>query len=193
MQHNFDVAIATKYGIAEAVLLNHFQFWIEKNKANGTNYFDGNYWTYNSVKAFQELFPYLSIKQVRTALKRLIDEGILQTGNYNAKTYDRTLWYSITEKGEALLNGKEVKEEKTEEKPVSREPEKKVEIFIKYQDEFNELWEQYPRKQGKTNAHKAYIKARNSGATKNNFHNFTQRDHESSYFDDLEMKLLQKG
>lgn len=32
-----------------------------------------------------------------------------------------------------------------------------------YESEFNEVWREYPRKQGKTNAYKAYIKARKNG------------------------------
>lgn len=105
MQHSFDVDIAKKYGILEAVLLNNMQFWIEKNKANKVNYFDGLYWTYNSIKAFSELFPYVSQKQIGLALKHLIDEGILKTGNYNKSSYDRTLWYAITEKGKCIFPG----------------------------------------------------------------------------------------
>ena len=55
MEHSFDVMLAQKYGVNAAVLLKHFEFWIAKNKANGKNYFDGKYWTYNSRKAFAEL------------------------------------------------------------------------------------------------------------------------------------------
>lgn len=103
MEHHFNVELAKEYGILEAVLLNNLQFWIEKNRANGTNFHDGNYWTYNSAKAFSELFPYASQKQIRKALQNLIGEGIIQTGNYNKNPYDRTLWYSFTEKGNRIF------------------------------------------------------------------------------------------
>ena len=103
MEHHFNVELAKEYGILEAVLLNNLQFWIEKNRANGTNFYDGNYWTYNSAKAFSELFPYASQKQIRKALQNLIGEGIIQTGNYNKNPYDRTLWYSFTEKGNRIF------------------------------------------------------------------------------------------
>lgn len=99
MQHYFDIELAERFGILEAILLNNFQFWFAKNKANGQGYRDGRYWTYNSVKAFNELFPYASEKKIRTALKHLIDEGILMTGNYNKSAYDRTLWYAFTDYG----------------------------------------------------------------------------------------------
>lgn len=103
MTHSFDKDIATKYGILEAILLNHLLFWIEKNKANETNYFDGYYWTFNSVKAFKELFPYASERQIQNALKKLKEEHIIQTGNYNENAYDRTLWYAFTNKGYSIM------------------------------------------------------------------------------------------
>lgn len=103
MYHSFDSELATEYGILEAILLNHIQFWIEKNKANGKNFFDGYYWTYNSTRAYHELFPYVSQRQIQTALKHLREEGILQTGNYNSDAYDRTMWYAFTLEGESIM------------------------------------------------------------------------------------------
>ncbi len=103
MQHSFDIDIATEYGLLEAILLNNLWFWIEKNRANNTNYYDGYYWTYNSTRAFAELFPYASSRKISNALKKLIDEEILITGNYNKVAYDRTLWYAFTKKGECIM------------------------------------------------------------------------------------------
>lgn len=102
MFHFFDVDLAKKYGVNCAILIANFDYWISKNKANNTNFYDGRYWTFNSKKAFSELFPYLSEKQIRTTLDKLIDEGLIITGNYNVSAYDRTLWYAFTEKGESI-------------------------------------------------------------------------------------------
>ena len=95
MQHHFDVSHAEKYGIAEAVIINHMQFWIKQNEANDHNYFDGHYWTFNSMAALAEMFPYLTEKKLRSAINHLKDEGILLTANYNRSPYDRTLWYTL--------------------------------------------------------------------------------------------------
>lgn len=103
MHHSFDVNIATKYGVNCAIILNNLQFWIAKNKANGKNFHDGRYWTFNSAEAFAELFPYMTARQISYALQKLRDEGILETGNYNANAYDRTLWYALTDFGECIL------------------------------------------------------------------------------------------
>ena len=103
MQHSFDIDIAKEYGILEAILLNNMWFWVERNKANETNFYDGHYWTFNSTKAYTELFPYVTQRQIQNALKHLRDEDILQVGNYNKLTYDRTLWYAFTEKGKCIM------------------------------------------------------------------------------------------
>lgn len=110
MYHSFDTKIAEKYGIAAAVLLNHFYFWIEKNKANNAHYHDGYYWTYSSREALSNLFSYLTSRQIGYAVQKLIDDGIVITGNYNKSNYDRTLWYAITKKGYSILQNCEIKE-----------------------------------------------------------------------------------
>jgi hypothetical protein len=108
MEHSFNIHIAERYGIPSAVLLKNIYFWIEKNKANETNYYDGYYWTYNSKKAFADLFPYLTPRQIDYALQKLIDDELLITGNYNKVAYDRTLWYAITKKGYSILQNCEM-------------------------------------------------------------------------------------
>lgn len=103
MIHNFDINIAEKYGINAAIILQNMYYWIEKNRANEKHFHDGYYWTYNSLKAFEELFPYMSTKQIRGALEKLEEEGIIVCGNYNNSTYDRTKWYAITDAGYELF------------------------------------------------------------------------------------------
>lgn len=102
MYHMFNVEDAEKYGIACALMLNYLQHWILHNKANGTNYFDGRYWTFNSSAALHEQFPELSERQIRTALNKLVDAGLIMTGNYNRQRRDRTLWYAFTDRGAAI-------------------------------------------------------------------------------------------
>ncbi len=103
-QHSFDISIAKEYGIESAIILQNLSFWVEKNKANNVHFHDGAYWTYNSIKAFNELFPYMSESTIRRTLKNLEGKGIIKTGNYNRVGYDRTTWYAITEKGFCILN-----------------------------------------------------------------------------------------
>lgn len=103
MQHHFDVELATRYGMLEAIILNNLEFWTARNEANGQHHHDGYYWTYNSTKALAKLFPYVSQRQIQLALKHLRELGIIQTGNYNKQPYDRTLWYAFTDLGLSIM------------------------------------------------------------------------------------------
>lgn len=95
MEHSFNIDVASKYGIEEAIIIKNIQFWIDKNKANEKHFYQGRYWTYNSVKAFMELFPYMSESKIRRVLENLVSKGVLIKGNFNQSGYDRTLWYSF--------------------------------------------------------------------------------------------------
>jgi hypothetical protein len=93
--HAFNTTIAEQHGIIEAILLENICNWINHNKANGKHFHEGKTWTYNSVPAYCELFPYMGERQIRDALKRLHDKGIIEKGNYNNSAYDRTTWYTV--------------------------------------------------------------------------------------------------
>jgi hypothetical protein len=97
MTHIFDIEHAKVYGIEEAIIIANLQFWITKNRANGKHEHDGRTWTYNTIKAMSELFPYMSANTIRRALEKLVEKGVLLTGNYNSSTYDRTLWYAFSD------------------------------------------------------------------------------------------------
>ena len=77
--------------------MENIAHWVLKNKANDKNFYDGHYWTYNSRTAMTALFPYLSEKQVRYALDALRKADMVITGNYNKSSYDRTLWYTVSD------------------------------------------------------------------------------------------------
>ena len=141
MQHSFDIDIAKEYGILEAILLNNLHFWIEKNRANDTNFYDGAYWTYNSARAFGVLFPYVTPRQINYALKHLQEEGVIKTGNYNQSAYDRTLWYAFTEKGISIIqnckmestdfaNGKVENVQPIPDINTNKKPNKKPNVFV---------------------------------------------------------------
>ena len=103
MNYTFNSEVAKTIGVDGAVMLQNIYYWIAKNKANNKHFYDDNYWTYNSVKAFECLFPFWSNKQITRILKKLVDDGYLITGNYNKQNYDRTKWYAITQKGYSIF------------------------------------------------------------------------------------------
>lgn len=95
--HSFYIEDAEKHGVEKAVILYNLRFWLEKNKANEKNLHDGYYWTYNSAKAFATLFPYYNSSKIHRLLTQMESEGLVLSGNYNKKGYDRTKWYSMPE------------------------------------------------------------------------------------------------
>lgn len=163
-----------KYGVTEAILIYHLEYWIKKNEANNKNFFDGRYWTYNSIKAWSELFPYLSEKKIRNALKHLENEGLILTGNYNTSAYDRTRWYAFSDMATSiLLKGQMEIEKKSNQNSEKGEPIPDIIPYTVPNDNplispqrgepsaaFNRFWQAYPRKVGKQAALKAFKKVK---------------------------------
>lgn len=101
-EHTFNVKVAQEHGIVAAILYRNFQFWIAKNKADGRHFYDGRTWTYNTRKGLCDLFSYLGEGQIRGAIRKLIEAGILVKGNYNKAGFDRTLWYAFQDERTAF-------------------------------------------------------------------------------------------
>ena len=99
----FQSKVACEVGVNGAIMLQNIYFWVKRNEANDKNFYDGRYWTYNSKKAFTVLFPFWTERQIKTILDKLREDEYLEVGNYNATPYDRTLWYTLTDKGWALF------------------------------------------------------------------------------------------
>ena len=112
VKHHFSVSVAVEVGVNAAVVLENIAFWVRANRKAGRHKHDGKHWTYGSTRHFAELFDYLSEKQVRGALDKLITCGYVETGNFNRSAYDRTRWFTLTEKGERAT------QERQSEKPT---------------------------------------------------------------------------
>lgn len=97
MEHSFDIHLASEIGLEESIMMKHIVFWISKNKHNKKHNHDGRTWTYNSVSAFDGLFPYFTKSQIRRILKSLVSKELIIEGNYNSAKYDRTKWFAIVD------------------------------------------------------------------------------------------------
>lgn len=104
MEHSFNIEYAQKYGLEEAILIGNMRHWITKNKANRKHIYDGRTWTYNSHKAFVEIYPYWNEHKIRRILDSLVEQGVLVKGNYNKMSYDRTTWYAFNDESLFLQN-----------------------------------------------------------------------------------------
>jgi hypothetical protein len=94
---SFDAGDAVKYGMLEAILIRHFTYWINKNRMDGRNYYDGRTWSYTKVQAIADYLRFATYSQVRRAIDNLCEQGVLVKGSYNENTYDRTSWYAFAE------------------------------------------------------------------------------------------------
>lgn len=89
-------SLAKNIGLNEAIVLQQIHYWITHNMKNNKNFYDGKYWTYNSITKWQQNeFIFMSIRTVERVFKNLEQKGILIVGNYNKEKRDRTSWYSI--------------------------------------------------------------------------------------------------
>lgn len=121
-KHILDIGVAQLVGANAALILENIAYWCEHNAANNANLHNGRYWTYNSTKAFGELFPYMTINVIRASLKKLKDNGLILTGNYNKSAYDRTMWYTLTEKAETMLDVNVHSDEPNQEEATDEAP-----------------------------------------------------------------------
>lgn len=98
MNYSFNVEAAMAVGVNGAIILQNLAFWIKKNEANETHYYDGFYWTYNSRRAFRTLFPFWTESVIKHALKKLQDEGYILVRQFGKDKMNHTNWYTLTAK-----------------------------------------------------------------------------------------------
>ena len=104
MNMHFNVGVAKTVGVDGAIMLNNLQYWVVKNMAEKRHYHDGRYWTYNTLEAFTDLFPFWSKRQIERILNNLKNDDYIMTGNFNKVAYDRTRWYTLTDKCWLLMS-----------------------------------------------------------------------------------------
>lgn len=160
----------------EAVILQQIHYWIEKRQ----NYREGRYWVYNSMENWMQQFPWIKSRTTLTRyFNNLEKKGLLITGNYNKAGFDKTKWYTIdystlsdfeqrlyrtcTTSDQNLVNGMnrtcttntidytEITSESTTNKQANA-----VSANADLSESFNELWNLYPKKQGKKDAFRHY-------------------------------------
>ncbi len=100
--HSFSVDLASQYGIEEAIVIHHFQYWTRHNRELKRNQHDGRTWTYQTREEISAHFPYWSPDKVRRYLDSLVSKEILIKGNFNKTPFDRTVWYAFKDEEEFL-------------------------------------------------------------------------------------------
>ena len=99
MEHYFNIEIAKRYGIEQAIILHTLYYWLRKSALTGKAIEEGKVWTFSSAKTFAGWFPYIKQDKFYRILNGLINKGLVEKGNFNRNQFDRTAWYAITENG----------------------------------------------------------------------------------------------
>ena len=164
-------SLAVKIGLNEAIILQQFHYWLERS----TNIRDNYRWIYNSYSKWNEQFPFWSNATIRRTINSLEKQGVLISANYNQAGFDKTKWYRIDY--EWLSNASAQNEQtscskctsavaQNEQTNTNRLPETTTENNKTYssstdepsvlEQQFDEIWNEYPNKTGKKTAFNHY-------------------------------------
>lgn len=103
-KYRFNEIVANDAGFEEAVMFCNIFYWININKNKEDHFHEGRYWMYCTVREFKERYPFWSEAQIKRILRNLKKKDYIDTGEFNKWNPDRTKWYTITEKGLAIMN-----------------------------------------------------------------------------------------
>lgn len=98
MINHFNSNVAVAHGINAAIFIQALSQWTFNNLANKRHLYDGHCWSYNTLEAYESIFPWWNRRQVETLINNLVKEGLILKANYNKHKYDRTCWYALTYK-----------------------------------------------------------------------------------------------
>ena len=105
MIHSLDTDIADKVGVHAALIFNKILDWCKYHKERNEFFFDGHFWMYNSLSSWAAHFSYMSEKNIRTALDKLVDAGFIIKGNYSESKLNRTNWYALADESPLASSG----------------------------------------------------------------------------------------
>lgn len=180
MIHSFNLKLAEKYGIEQAILIEQIYWWIHKNDCILVDDMchEGKIWCRSTAKGFAKYIPYMKPDKIWRTLRKM--EGtILLVGNFNRQALNQTLWYTFTDefieelkkldydfenfKNAILKNEKSINTINSinidntiqeSKKGLSNDNQKKEE----YSNEFEEFWKVYGFYRGKGEAYKRWKK-----------------------------------
>lgn len=106
--HSFHVALAVEIGLEEAIILKDLHYIINSNRGKEHYERDGKVWTYITLENFTKRFPYMNKTKIWRTLAKLEEEGYIIKGEYNKISYDKTTWYSLSDKTWEIFSGNQV-------------------------------------------------------------------------------------
>lgn len=107
LEHHFSPIVAEKYGVNAAIFLRDIYHWCDTNRNNDAHFFEGRWWTHQTVKGLCRRHIYWTRNQVEHIIKTCKEKGALLSGHFSDDQLDRTSWYALTDEAWALFEGKE--------------------------------------------------------------------------------------
>ncbi len=95
--NSFDTGIAKSLGLNAAIVFNHIVYWLKINSRKESNIRDGKVWMYETQQDMADYFEYLTLDDVKKAVVKLLESGLLIKGNYNVNPFDKTAWYTVAD------------------------------------------------------------------------------------------------
>lgn len=100
--HSFSIRHAKRYGMVEALLLEHFKVLIEEKESRGVNKWDRRTWTRMPLSTLAATFGYLSQGTIHRAMDHLCGDEILLSEKFDQGKGDNTAWYAFSNEGRFL-------------------------------------------------------------------------------------------
>ena len=103
LEHHFPPSVAIECGVNAAIFLRDIYFWCKTNENNNENFFEGRWWTYQTMNGFCNRHPYWTKNQVEYLIRTCKEKGYLLIGHFSDNPMHRTCWYALSDKGQALF------------------------------------------------------------------------------------------
>lgn len=89
-----------------ASIVNQIDYWIDKFRSDEADkpknqrihYKNGKWWVFNTYAEWQTQFRFVDEKTIERIMKKLEKIGIVESGRFNQRGYDRTKWYTLNYK-----------------------------------------------------------------------------------------------
>lgn len=95
--YSFSTDDAIEHGVDEAILLHNIRYWLDYARSQNQMEQDGYFWMFMTASKMQTIMPFWSANKIQKMLKKLVQKGVLITGEYNKSSWDRTKWYTMPE------------------------------------------------------------------------------------------------
>lgn len=87
--------LATRIGLNEAIVLQQIHYWLLED-CTKPNTQEGKRWVYNTFENWQrDNFPFWSVVTIKRIVASLLEQGLIATGKFSKRKYDRTNYYTI--------------------------------------------------------------------------------------------------